>query len=161
MRLTLRTNLAMRALMYCAAHQDRMVTKAEIARACNASENHLAQVINALGQSGFLQTQRGRTGGMRLGARPETISVGAVFRHFEADTPFTECFSLDSNACPLSGRCLLKEALSNALEAFYKTLDRVTLSDLVDDPAALAHLRALSGTAPVMACRSGVTAARH
>ncbi|MEI4486480.1 Rrf2 family transcriptional regulator [Frigidibacter sp. MR17.14] len=153
MRLTLRTNLAMRALMYCAAHDDRLVTKAEIARACNASENHLAQVINALGQSGFLATQRGRSGGMRLGAAAEDITVGRVFREFEAETPFTECFSRTDNSCPISGRCLLKNALENALAAFYATLDKVTLADLLDDPAALAHLRNLTGTQHDLACR--------
>ena len=46
MRLTKRTNISMRVLMYCAAHEGRLVTKSEIAECCNASENHLAQVIN-------------------------------------------------------------------------------------------------------------------
>ena len=66
MRLTKRTNISMRVLMYCAVNKGRLVTKAEIAEACNISENHLAQVINRLGQLGFLMTQRGRNGGMTL-----------------------------------------------------------------------------------------------
>lgn len=59
MRLTTRTNLAMRTLMFCAVNPDRTVRKHEIAEACNASENHLAQVVNTLAQRGFVDTQRG------------------------------------------------------------------------------------------------------
>ena len=53
MRITKRTNLAIRVLMFCGVNQGRLVTKAEIAERCNTSENHLAQVINQLGQMGF------------------------------------------------------------------------------------------------------------
>ena len=50
MRLTTRTNLAMRTLMYCAVNTGRNIRTSEVARATNASENHLGQVINTLGQ---------------------------------------------------------------------------------------------------------------
>ena len=63
MRITKRTNIAVRLLMYCALHEGRLVTKSEIAQRCNISENHLAQVVNQLSQLGFLKTQRGRNGG--------------------------------------------------------------------------------------------------
>ena len=52
MRITKRTNIAVRLLMYCAVNEGRLVTKSEIASSCNVSENHLAQVINQLGQLG-------------------------------------------------------------------------------------------------------------
>jgi len=53
MRITKRTNIAIRLLMYCAANPDRLVTKAEIADRCNISPNHLVQVINQLSQLGY------------------------------------------------------------------------------------------------------------
>jgi Rrf2 family nitric oxide-sensitive transcriptional repressor len=67
MRITKRTNIAIRLLMFCAFNPDRLVTKTEIAERCNISESHLAQIVNRLGQLGFLHTQRGRTGGVALG----------------------------------------------------------------------------------------------
>lgn len=130
MRLTIRTNLAMRALMYCAVNRDRYVRKHEIAMACNASENHLAQVINALANLNFVDTQRGRSGGMRLARPAEQITVGQVFRAFESPLPFSECFDPAANQCPLTGGCRLKGVLERALEAFYSTLDAVTLAEL-------------------------------
>lgn len=137
MRLTTRTNLAMRSLMYCAAHAPRNVRKHEIAQACNASENHLAQVINTLAQQGFVATQRGRAGGLRLARPAQAISVGAVFRGFEQALPFAECFDPGTNTCPLTECCLLRPALKAALDAFYTSLDALSLADLVDGNHAL------------------------
>ncbi len=140
MRLTVRTNLAMRALMFCAVNAGRTVRKTEIAESCNSSENHLGVVINLLGQTGFIETARGRNGGIRLKVAPEAISVGQVFRVFEANVPFAECFTGSDNRCPLTATCRLRGQLSNALEAFYSALDKVTLADLVTGNSGLQML---------------------
>jgi Rrf2 family nitric oxide-sensitive transcriptional repressor len=130
-RVTKRTNIAMRVLMFCAANTGRLVTKAEIARCCNASENHLAQVINQLGQLGFLHTQRGRNGGLELGRPADEIKIGDVFRVLEAPVPLAECFADVDNTCPLKDACRLRTALTEAVEAFYRSLDPITLDELV------------------------------
>lgn len=137
MRLTVRTNLAMRALMFCAVNAGRTVRKSDIAEACNASENHLGHVIHMLSQTGFIETTRGRHGGIRLATPPEAISVGKVFRIFEANVPFAECFAGADNHCPISSFCRMRDSLSVALEAFYETLDGITLKDLVKDNTGL------------------------
>lgn len=131
MRVTKRTNIAMRVLMFCAANTGRLVTKAEIAKRCNASENHLAQVINQLGQLGFLHTQRGRNGGLELGRPADEIKIGDVFRVLEAPVPLAECFADVDNTCPLKDACRLRTALTEAVEAFYRSLDPITLDELV------------------------------
>lgn len=137
MRVTKRTNIAMRVLMYCAANTGRLVTKAEIAAKCNASENHLAQVINQLAQLGYLHTQRGRNGGLELGRPATDIVIGEIFRALEAPVPLAECFADVDNTCPLTGACRLRVALSEAANAFYATLDPITLDSLICDNAAL------------------------
>lgn len=161
MRLTTRTNLAMRALMVCAVNPGRYVRKHEIAAACNASENHLAQVVNALGQLGFADTQRGRAGGLRLGRPMEEITVGEVFRALEAKVPFTECFDDRANTCPLAGSCRLRSALAAALEAFYASLDSITLADLVADNVPLEHLLQITGMRQPAACAILARPATH
>jgi len=130
MRLTTRTNLALRTLMVCAVNPDRVVRKSDVAAAINGSENHLAQVVNQLGQTGFITPLRGRHGGFTLARPADKISVGAVFRSFEADLPFIECFSED-NTCPLKGVCRMSGHLKRAIEAFYASLDPVMLGELV------------------------------
>ncbi|NRB19845.1 MAG: Rrf2 family transcriptional regulator [Rhodobacteraceae bacterium] len=133
MRITKRTNIAVRLLMYCAANPDRLVTKAEIAKCCNVSENHLAQVINQLGRLDFLNTQRGRNGGMTLARPTSSIRIGDVFRKVEGEVPSTECFADSDNSCPLTNACRLKMALTDAAQAFYAALDDITLEALVCD----------------------------
>ena len=93
MRLTIRTNLAARVLMYCAVNMGRTVRSADIAEACNASGNHMAQVIHQLQLNGFVATQRGRSGGLQLAMPPERISIGQGFRTFEAGGPLTPCLA--------------------------------------------------------------------
>lgn len=131
MRVTKRTNIAMRVLMFCGANDDRLVTKSEIAACCNASENHLAQVINQLAQLGFLHTQRGRNGGLSLGRPADQIRIGDVFRVLEAPVPLAECFADVDNTCPLTAACRLRTALTDAVEAFYTSLDPITLDALI------------------------------
>lgn len=137
MRLTVRTNLAMRALMYCAVHPGEYVRKGDVARACHASENHLAQVINTLAHDGFITTVRGRRGGIRLSGDPCDITLGSVFRSLESGVPFTECFTKETNTCPLTPFCRLRGALVGAVEQFYAALDKLTLHDMIDGNEAL------------------------
>ncbi len=140
MRITKRTNLAIRVLMFCGVNQGRLVTKAEIAERCNTSENHLAQVINQLGQMGFLSTHRGRNGGIALARDMADINIGDVFRRLESTVPLTECFADAENTCPLVGACRLRVAIADAAEAFYTQLEDVSLAGLVCDNDPLASL---------------------
>lgn len=143
MRLTTRTNLAMRTLMFCGVNPDSVVTKGEIARVCHAKETHIAQVVNLLSQRGYLKTTRGRGGGIVLGRSPADINVGEVIRAFEDTTAFAECFQGAQNTCPLTPACRLKSALSVALGAFYGALDGLTLEDLVGGNDPLKDLLAI------------------
>lgn len=140
MRLTTKTNLAARVLMACAVNDGTTLRSAQIARTCNASPNHLLQVVNALQAQGFVETLRGRNGGLRLARPAARISMGAVFRVFEAGVPFAECFAPQTNTCPLAATCRLRGVVAHALEAFYATLDKVTLADLTEGNCGLAAL---------------------
>ncbi|UYV38970.1 Rrf2 family transcriptional regulator [Rhodobacteraceae bacterium D3-12] len=145
MRITKRTNIAIRVLMYCEVNTGRLVTKSEIAERCNISENHLAQVINQLGQLGYLKTHRGRNGGIELGRPAGGIVIGEVFRVLESHVPLTECFADVDNTCPLVDACRLRLAIQDAAEAFYRHLDTVTLDGLVCDNDPLKAIMTTGG----------------
>lgn len=152
MRLTIRTNLAARVLMCCASNDGRTLRSADIADACNASGNHLAQVINHLQIHGFVATQRGRTGGLQLARPAQDISIGAVFRLFESGVPFAECFNPQTNTCPLIADCRLRSYIARAVEAFYAELDSVTLQDLVQNNCGLMQLLTLTPDPESLRC---------
>lgn len=130
-------------------NEDILVRCSWIAEKCNAAPNHIAHVVNRLQAEGFVETVRGRSGGVRL-ARPSTkISIGAVFRVFEADIPLAECFAPEGNTCPLVVSCRLRNYLVRALDAFYHELDLVTLEDLVRGNCGLEELLVMPETLTV------------
>lgn len=155
MRLTIRTHLAIRTLTACAVNPGRVLRKHELAEASCASGNHLAQVINTLGRLGYVQTVRGRRGGMRLARSPEQIRLGAVARAFEAGTALGFCIDHANTCCPMVRHCRLRVALKAAVEAFYSVLDRYTLADLIRDNEGLAHM--LDFDAPIVALSTPCT----
>jgi Rrf2 family nitric oxide-sensitive transcriptional repressor len=130
MRLTTMTDYAMRLLMYVAHNPDRLCTIAEIADAYDVSEAHLMKVTHLLGLAGFLETVRGKGGGMRLATPLSEINLGVVVRAIEPDFALVECFGTH-NRCVLSGYCQLAGILAGALDGFLAHLDRYTLADLV------------------------------
>lgn len=154
MRITKRCDLAIRALMYSAVNDGSIVTRHAIATACDASENHLGQVIHQLARSGLMETVRGRGGGVRLARRPREITLGQVFRLFEAQGA-TGCLADGDGTCRLAGACLVKPALDAAMAAFLAQLDLVTLEALVRGNTRLHAL--ISGQ--TIGCQPRVSAA--
>ena len=135
MRLTTMTDYAMRLLMYVGRHPDRLCTIAEIAQAYGISEPHLMKITHRLAQRGWLETIRGKNGGMRLAHPPEEINLGAVVRDTENDLALVECF-VEDNSCTLSGQCKLTAIIDGALQQFMRHLDGYTLADIIPQPAA-------------------------
>ena len=134
MRLTTMTDYAMRLLMYVAQHPERLCTIAEVAGAYEISEAHLMKITHRLGQSGWLQTVRGKGGGMRLAAAAAEINLGAVVRSVEPDFDIVDCFASDT-ACLLTGQCRLTGVVRGALQSFMRHLDGYTLADLLPSAA--------------------------
>ncbi|HUH60623.1 MAG TPA: Rrf2 family transcriptional regulator [Candidimonas sp.] len=137
MRLTTMTDYAMRLLMYVGRHPDRLCTISEIAQAYQVSEPHLMKITHRLAQQGWIETVRGKNGGMRLSRPPDQISIGAVVRDTENDMDLVECFTTGGN-CTLSGQCGLTGIVSGALQKFLAHLDHYTLADLLE-PVSNCH----------------------
>ena len=140
MWLRLQTDYAIRALMCLAVNDGRRVMISEIADQQSISKNHLIKVIHRLAGLGFIDSQRGRSGGLWLNRPSEQINLGDLVRQFEADTVFLDCFPGGDGACRLIPHCQLKSVLAEALEAFYNILDRFTLAQITAEPAGLRTL---------------------
>lgn len=138
MQLTKWTDYSLRVLMYCAAQTERgtPVTIAEIGQAHGISRSHLTKVVMSLAALGYLETTRGRGGGLRLMAPASEIRIGEVVRRTETDFTLLECFDPTSNTCGLAGRCRLESVLHMAMARFLDVLDGVTLAGLMT-PAVL------------------------
>ncbi len=132
MRLSTFSDYCLRVLIYVGAKGDQVSTIGEITDAYRISRGHLMKVVHRLGQLGYLETVRGRSGGMRLAKHPSNIKLGVVIRATEDDLALVACFhSSTSGLCAIEPACVLKRALHSALEAFLRTLDGYTLADLL------------------------------
>lgn len=131
MRLTRQSDYSLRVLMYLAVRPEHLATIEEISRAYDISRAHLMKVVHQLGQAGFVETVRGRGGGLRLARELDEITVGAVVRETEGRMDLVECFEPSTSRCQIEPACALRGVLRDALDAFLATLDGTTLADLV------------------------------
>lgn len=139
MRLSSFSDYSLRVLMYLGVHTERLTTIAEIAGAYGISENHLMKVVHQLGRMSYIETVRGKGGGMRLAKPPAEIRLGEVIRQTEVDWALVECFATGSN-CQIHAACCLPSILEEALSALFKVLDSYTLADLLRRPDELTHV---------------------
>ena len=147
MRLNTFTDYCLRALMYAGAKEEGLSTIDEIAAAYGISRNHLMKVVLRLGQLGYLETVRGKGGGLRLAKAPETINLGKLVRETEQDLALVGCFQGRAEPCAVEPACVLKRVLAEALNAFLKSLDGHTLADLLAPKRRLATLLAVPAPA--------------
>ncbi len=131
MRLTRYSDYSLRVLMYLAVRPDELATIDEISQAYGISRAHLMKVVHELGRADFVETVRGRGGGLRLSGDPSDIRVGDVVRHTEGNMDLVECFDLEANTCRIEPACALRGVLREALDAFMTVLDDYTLADLM------------------------------
>ncbi|MFN2746845.1 MULTISPECIES: nitric oxide-sensing transcriptional repressor NsrR [Bacillus] len=132
MKLTNYTDYSLRVLIFLASkNSNELVNIKDIADTYSISKNHLMKVIYELGKLGYVETIRGRNGGIRLGKAPEQINIGEVIRKTEDDFDLVECFNKEKNNCILSPTCGLKHVLNKALSAYLEVLDQYTLQDII------------------------------
>lgn len=136
MRLTDHTDYALRVLMYLGDNGGRLATTGEVAALHGISHHHLTKVVNQLGHAGFVETVRGRSGGIRLARPPGEIMLGDVVRHTEPDFHVVACLDGRDHGCPLAPHCVLKGALCRATSCFLEALDCVSLSSILQTPDA-------------------------
>ncbi|MHB8839738.1 MAG: RrF2 family transcriptional regulator [Gemmatimonadaceae bacterium] len=140
MHLTRFTDNALRCLTYLALHPGETETVGTIARRMALSEDHLVKVVQRLAHLGYVETMRGRGGGVRLIAEPAQINIGTVIRQTEENFRLVECFDASLNTCPIAPSCGLAPALDEALKAFLEVLDRYTLEDFTRSHRKLVKL---------------------
>jgi len=127
-------------LMYLRSKDDQLATIAEIAKSFAISRNHLMKVAYQLGVAGYVETVRGRGGGLRLAKPAATIGLGDVVRCTEPDMAIASCFKPLEAPCAIRPCCVLKRALEKAHHAFVDVLDGYTLGDLVQPRGRLVGL---------------------
>jgi Rrf2 family transcriptional regulator, nitric oxide-sensitive transcriptional repressor len=139
MRLTLHTDFALRVLIQVGLNDGKLITINDIAQTFDISKPHLVKVVNDLSHKGYLDTVRGRSGGIRLMREPQDINIGQVVRDTENQLDIIGCLE-HKGYCPIQRVCVLRGVLRDATEAFLAVLDAHTLADLIKPQRVLSSL---------------------
>ncbi|PLX37639.1 MAG: BadM/Rrf2 family transcriptional regulator [Hyphomicrobiales bacterium] len=139
MRLTVYTDYAIRLLIYLGLREGSLSTIEEVARAYGISRNHLMKIAHKLGQAGFVETVRGRGGGLRLAPEMLARTLGDLIRETEDDLHLAECFDAETSTCLIRDACYVQPILAEALDAYLTVLDRYTLGDVIAAHRSGAH----------------------
>lgn len=139
MRLTLHTDFALRVLIQVGLNGGKLTTIKDIAQTFDISKTHLMKVVNDLSQKGYLDTVRGRNGGIRLMRDARDINIGQVVRDTEHQLDVIGCMR-HKDYCPIERVCVLRGALRDATEAFLAVLDDHSLADLIKPRRVLSSL---------------------
>lgn len=139
MRLTMYTDYTMRVLIYLSLRRNELSTISDVAKSYNISQNHLMKVVHHLALNGYIETIRGKGGGMRLAREPEDINIGELTRIAEGNHGLLECTDGPSNCC-IQPACALIGILREAHTALYAVLEKYTLADLIKQPQPLTEI---------------------
>ncbi|OLF38246.1 MULTISPECIES: Rrf2 family transcriptional regulator [unclassified Psychrobacter] len=164
MRLTNYSDYALRSLIYLAVRPEpeMLANISDIADSYHISKSHLTKIIHQLGQLGYIESVRGKNGGIRLAYEPKDINLGVLIKQIEPDFDLVECFATvrsnsqkprseglpitfiseeDNKAigCVITPACQLKGIFFEALTAFITVLEKYTLADVIDNKEELSQ----------------------
>ena len=138
MQLTRHTDFSLRVLIYLSLNKsETLITINEISEHFEILKNHLTKVVNHLAQKGYIETIRGKNGGIRLAMAPSKIKLGDVVQSMEMNMEVVDCAK---PLCPLINNCKLKHILNEAKQSFLNTLNIYTIEDLNTEPEAIKTL---------------------
>ena len=138
MQLTRHTDFSLRVLIYLSLNRtNELITINEISEHFDILKNHLTKVVNNLAKKGYIETVRGKNGGLRLAKNPVEIKLGDVVKSMEMNLDIVDC---SKPLCPLINNCKLKQVLNEAKLSFIKTLNNYTIEDLNTEPDTIKNL---------------------
>ena len=133
MKLSLRGDYALRALIVLAEHYERGIVRIQtISEQQGIPKRFLEQILNDVKSGGFVESRRGIAGGYQLARPPEQITLAALIRYVEGALvelpPDTEAGrkGTQTDASQLAIRSVMREVGT----AILNVLEHITLADL-------------------------------
>lgn len=140
MNITTFSDYTLRVLIYLAVNGDEKSTADEISASYDISFHHVAKAAQWLAREGYVNSERGRAGGISLAVGAAHINIGEVLRATESGTALVDCMRAAGGSCCITPACGLKLALAEAQAAFYNALDKFTLEDVTIQKSLLSRL---------------------
>lgn len=129
MKITAKTDCAIRALIQLALEDERLSVKA-IAEKQNLSVRYLEQVISQLKKNKLVNGIKGPSGGYSLSMQTEEVTLYQIIKSVEADLQFAKETSHDAIAD------MMYEIWNSVDHHIEERLGQVTLKDMVEKVAS-------------------------
>ncbi len=133
MRISTRGKYALEALVFLGYEQkaDSPVSLGYISEKTQISEGYLEQLFRFIKKSGIVVSQKGKCGGYLLAKPADKITIYDILISAEGPLSLVRC--ADSEYCKRQDKCLTHKVWESAYGKITKTLNSITLDDLICD----------------------------
>ena len=132
MRVSAKSDYALRALIEMASRQDgRAVSAEELGRLQEIPHGFLQAILADLRRAGVVMSQRGQSGGWRFARKPESVTVADVIR--AVDGPLVSVYGLRPEAVEYDDSAqVLQHVWIAARHSLRMVFEQVTIQQLAD-----------------------------
>ena len=128
MQLNRFTDYGLRVLIYLSSQPRGTRTSLEfLSGHFGINKHHLQKISQRLSQLGWIDSARGKRGGISLSERSQTLNLAEIIDELEPDMAPIDCVGVE---CPIEGNCKLQRVLDKASRAFLDVLAVYRLQDL-------------------------------
>ena len=130
MKISKKTDYALRALFTLAAHTDRSpLSIRDLAQRNDIPRRFLVNIMLELRDLGWVRSVSGRDGGYVLSADPAQLTIGAVVRHFDGVLAPIGCVSVTCyEPCSQEPVCRFRRVLLEARNYTARLIDGATIA---------------------------------
>lgn len=135
MKLSRRTDYALRAMTYLAMRRDDdPCSIAEIARAENIPKEFTAKVLKELCRTGFIRSRLGPRGGYRLARPAKEMTVLEIIEALDGPLAINDCLG-DPGFCGQTPGCQMHVLFRKVNDTMKDILGSATVADIVKEAA--------------------------
>lgn len=116
--------------MILVARSDKLVNVNQIAELTSSSRHHVAKVFQRLVKEGFVNSNRGPSGGFSLKRAPGEVTFLEIYEAIEGKIVITRC-PLDKPVCPFD-KCIFKNVMKDLTLEFRNYMEQQTLDQYLE-----------------------------
>jgi Rrf2 family protein len=117
------------------------IASATLAQSVNADPSFVRKSLSKLSKAGLIVSKRGKNGASSLTRSPQQITLLDIYRASAAPMAFAVHTYPKEKRCPVSANIkgCLATILERAQDSFEKTLEKITLAELIADIRRESH----------------------
>lgn len=111
------------------AREKNTLNAIQLSEKIGASKHHIGKVLQRLVKDGFLQSNRGPTGGFSIKKDPAEVTIYDVYRSIEGEVDLGEC-PYEDKVCPLN-MCMRDNIIKKMSLDFIEYLKANKIADYI------------------------------